>query len=171
MTTCRECGQRVSTEATQCPKCGCPDPAIVPDEDGPARHDGADKWAAKVAQLEEEAEGKRLNLPNEWMVIGAGLLVATSIVLLLAVFAIGSKGFPMTVNRCAAAGPDDAAYWRRTGSHCRAGRRAGFVGRPWAACLPAKTSLFMFGSRPGRAVRPSRRSSTRASSGGLPALC
>jgi len=32
LTRCRECGKKVSDEATFCPHCGCPDPAIRPSE-------------------------------------------------------------------------------------------------------------------------------------------
>jgi len=32
LTRCRECGKKVSEEATFCPHCGCPDPAIRPSE-------------------------------------------------------------------------------------------------------------------------------------------
>lgn len=73
LTTCRECGQTVSTEARSCPHCGAPSPSRVPP---PFHHAGAAGYAPgpQVVYVERKQPSGGIAAVLSFIVPGLGQL-------------------------------------------------------------------------------------------------
>ncbi len=100
---CRECGKRISTEASTCPRCGCPDPGAAPpspEVTAPVHASAslrqqapsavpANSASPTQAQATSEADGELPPsqapfIPDTWKEAPSGVLAAVLAMLLLA---------------------------------------------------------------------------------------